>query len=408
MSRTHDIALVISDLGGGGAQRVMLNLIKILSEQGVRICLITSMDEESDRYALPAEITRLTLQHSARPGAGNDHISTLRETVPKPIRHYIPWRAAIGKVLNGMGDVRALRRALSAADSSVALAFMTATNVKTIMASVGLDVRVVVSERIDPDKQPRNWPWHVLRRWLYRYADAVTANSHGALKSMESYVPRSNLFFVPNPVSFPSAPTRTSHRERIILNVGRLTRQKAQDVLLRAYARVAAEMPEWRLVIVGYGRDKDELHALASSLGLSGRVAWIDWTTEIEKYYEKAGIFVLPSRFEGTPNALLEAMSFGLPSIVSDASPGPLEHIVDGHNGLVVPVDDEKRLAAAILRLTASPELRDRMGASARRTSDALNNDDIRDVWSAVLGLPARERARQTESRPCGSRMFEE
>ena len=107
-----------------------------------------------------------------------------------------------------------------------------------------------------------------MRRWLYRYADAVTANSHGALKSMESYVPKSKLFFVPNPVSFPSAPDACSRREKIVLNVGRLTRQKAQDVLLKAFARVAAEMPEWRLAIVGYGRDaRTNFMSLASSSG---------------------------------------------------------------------------------------------------------------------------------------------
>ena len=150
---------------------------------------------------------------------------------------------------------------------------------------------------------------------------------------------------------------------------------------------MASALPEWNLVIVGYGRDKDELHALASSLGLSGRVAWINWTTKIERYYEKAGIFVLPSRYEGTPNALLEAMSFGLPSIVTDGSPGPLEHITDGENGLVVPVDNEERLADAILRLITCRNLRGRMGASARRTIDELNNDDLQDAWSVVLGL---------------------
>ncbi len=391
-AHAHDIALVISDMGGGGAQRVLTNLINIWSEQGLRICLITSLGEEFDRYALPANITRLALRCSTRSGAKLDHLSTSGETMLQPVKPYIPKRSAIDRIRTAIQDVYTLRMALTKANSPIVLAFLTSPNVKTIMASVGLDARVVVSERIDLEKQPRNWPWHVLRRWLYRYADAVTANSHSALKSMESYVPKSKLFFVPNPVSFPSAPDAGSRREKIVLNVGRLTRQKAQDVLLKAFARVAAEMPEWRLAIVGYGQRKDELQALASSLRLSGRVEWVEWTTDIERYYERAGIFVLPSRFEGTPNALLEAMSFGLPSVVTDSSPGPLEHIADGKNGLVVPADDEKRLAEALLRLTSSQELRDRLGASARKTIKALNNDDIRDAWSAVLGLPEGER----------------
>ena len=408
MSHAHDIALVISDIGGGGAQRVMLNLIKFWSEQGLRVCLITFSCENSDKYALPVDITRLTLPNFTRSNAKRDQLAIDRQAIPQPIRRYDPGRSVFGRALRGFADVRALRGALCTAGSPVALAFMTSTNVKTILASAGLDVRVVVSERIDPEKQPPNCPWHVLRRRLYRYADAVTANSHGALQTMESYVPKSKLFFVPNPVSFPSAPARHSRREEIILNVGRLTRQKAQDVLLRAYARVATETPEWKLVIVGHGCDQDELHALASSLGLSDRIAWIHWTAEIEQYYERASIFVLPSRYEGTPNALLEAMSFGLPSIVTDGSPGPLEHVADGENGLVVPVDDEKQLAAAILRLIASRELRDRIGAAARKTIETLSNDDVQGAWSVVLGLSEGERVRRTASWSRGPRSFKE
>ena len=399
----HDITLLIYSMSGGGAQRVMLNLIRMWSEQGLRICLITSLSRDSDRYSLPADVTRLSATRSNMWG--------LLDSVRQRYLRSASWRRAILRtahavlrVLCVVRDVYMLRKTLRTADSPVVVSFLTFTNVSTILASAGLGVRVVVSERIDLDRQPRNWPWHTMRPWLYRYADAVTANSRGALKSMESYVPKSKLHFVPNPVSFPSAPVAGTRRENIVLNVGRLTRQKAQDVLLKAYARVVAEMPEWRLVIVGYGQRKDELQALASSLGLSGCVEWIDWTTEIERYYEKAGIFVLPSRFEGTPNALLEAMSFGLPSVVSDSSPGPLEHIVDGKNGLVVPVDDERQLAEAILSLAANQELRDRLGASARRTIEALNNDDIQDVWAAVLGLPERERGGRTALRPSDTR----
>ena len=406
-ARAHDIAVVISDIAGGGAQRVLTNLIGVWLEQGFRICLLTLAGNSSDMYALPGNITRLTLRPTTIPGTKRDHHSTPQEENPRPIARYIPWISAVGRALDGIREIRNLRRALSTADAPVVLAFMTSSNIKTIIAAMGLDVRVVVSERIDPERQPRIWPWHVLRRWSYRYADAVTANTHGALKSMESYVPRSKLSFVPNPISFPAVSSAGSRRGKIILNVGRLTRQKAQDVLLDAYARVSAEAPEWRLVIVGHGPWKDDLHAQSSALGLSERVTWIDWTTEIEKHYAEAAIFVLPSRFEGTPNALLEAMSFGLPSIVSNGSPGPLEHVADGESGLIVPVDDEIRLAEAILRLATNREFRDRLGASARKAIEEMNNDDIQEAWSVALGLPNTEHVRRTVSSGDGPRIVQ-
>ena len=166
-------------------------------------------------------------------------------------------------------------------------------------------------------------------------------------------------------------------------------RQKAQDVLLKAWARLAPDMPEWTLAVAGEGADEKALRALASSLGLSGRVEWLGWVPDIERCYEKAAIFCLPSRHEGTPNALLEAMAFGLPPVVTDGSSGPLEHVVDGENGLVAPVDDEERLAGAILKLAADPEFAERLGAEARKTVEALNRADIQDAWATALGLSA-------------------
>ena len=308
----------------------------------------------------------------------------------------MPWARAIVRMIIELEQSRALNRLLRMADSPVVLSFLTGSNVKAVLASIGLDTRVVLSERNDLSKQPPIWPRHVLRRWLYRYADAVTANSREAVASMENFVPSTKLFFVPNPVKIPCSAACDMRRDKVILNVGRLTAQKAQDVLLNAYAQVVVQEPEWKLVIAGRGVDKEKLQEQAAELNLMDHVDWVDWTPEIESYYQRAGIFVLPSRFEGTPNALLEAMSFGLPSIVSDGSPGPLEHIVDGENGLVVPVEDEKRLAEAILKLIESEELRNRLGATARVTMEEFSQDAVHGEWMRVLGLPDRKQASTT------------
>ena len=342
-------------------------------------------------FAVQAEVTRLSLKLSV--SSPSFHGNTSRV-----VKKYVPWKSEIGRVINGIRrvingirDVRILRKALFVADSPIVLAFLTATNVKTILAAAGLDVRIALSERIDVEKQPKIWPWPLLRWGLYRCADAVTANSHGALRSMESFVPRSKLFFVPNPISFTTASHPFPRRKMMILNVGRLAHQKAQDILLKAYARVVASRPEWKLTIIGYGPDKQELYDQASSLNLLDHIEWIDWTWKIERYYETAAIFALPSRYEGTPNALLEAMSFGLPSVVTDGSPGPLEHISDGVNGLVVPVDDEFRLANALLRLTDSKDLRDQFGTAARQTIEAIDQDAVYEAWATALALPVLE-----------------
>ena len=107
-------------------------------------------------------------------------------------------------------------------------------------------------------------------------------------------------------------------------------------------------------------------------------------------FMHRASIFALPSRFEGMPNALLEAMAAGLPSVVSDASPGPLEMVSDGQQGLVVPSDDVIAFAAALQQLMLDRDLRHRCGVAARATLRALDWDVVESHWRSVLALPAQ------------------
>lgn len=331
---------------------------------GLRLSVITFAEKHSDQYELHPKVARVSLKLVKRS------------------------RSKFSALFANIQRIYLLRKSLRRADAPVIVSFIATTNVLTILASMGLGTRVVLSERNDPSKQPLDWPWDALRRWLYRHADAVTANSHGALHSLMSFVPGPKLFFVPNPVNLPPVSIREAPRKRTILNIGRLSYQKGQDILLQAYAQIVGKKPDWSLTIVGDGPRKQNLYDQASSLGLLDRIEWIDWTSEISRYYEDAQIFVLPSRYEGMPNVLLEAMSFGLPSIVTDASPGPLEHVVDEENGLIVPTEDVGRLASAIIRLTESRELRYRLGVAARARIFEFDRDAVDDAWASALGIP--------------------
>jgi glycosyltransferase involved in cell wall biosynthesis len=379
-SRPHDVALVIHSLGGGGSERVLTTLANAWATAELRVCIITFSDGNTDRYALHHKITRLFLNHPK-------HSKSLKfsRTLLNPVKQS-KLRVLLA-LCYGIRQTRLLRKSLRTADAPVVLAFLTATNIMTILASTGLDSRVVVSERTDPSMQSLDWPWGILRRWLYRYADVVTANSHGALQSLQKFVPQSKLHFVPNPVKFPAASICESSRTKTILTVGRLSHVKAQDVLLEAYALVVTKKSGWKLTVVGEGPKKQDLYDQASALGLLDHIKWVGWTSEIDRYYKTSRIFVLPSRYEGTPNALLEAMSFGLPVIVTDASPGPLEHVVDGKTGLVVPTEDAHRLANAILKLTENQELRNRLGTAARERIAEFDQDVLKGEWASALGL---------------------
>ena len=173
-----------------------------------------------------------------------------------------------------------------------------------------------------------------------------------------------------------------------VLIVGRLVAQKNHDVLLEAIARLPPELGHWRLAVVGTGELVEALRARADALQVSTRVDWFGRAADPYSFYRHATVFALPSRYEGMPNALMEAMRFGMPPIVGDASPGPLEVVHHGRSGLVVPTGDADALAAAITRLATDPELRRTLGAAARREMARFGPDEAMAVWDDIAGLP--------------------
>jgi len=358
----NGVAFVISDLGPGGAQRVISTVAGELAERGYSISMITLTDDTSDFFALPRDVRRIVM-------GGRVDSNGFFAAVAANLRRL--W---------------ALRQALRQVGAATVVAFVGTTNILTILATIGLGTRIIISERNDPAQQSFGRPWDLMRLLLYRFADVVTANSMGALDTMSAYVPRSKLALVPNPLpKFPSDGQSVAFVTPTVLSVGRLSRQKGFDILLAAFAKVDAN-EDWRLAIAGEGKLAKELARQAEALGISGRIDWLGWVADPFSLYRSASIFVLASRFEGTPNALLEALACGLPCIVTDASPGPLAHIKDSENGLVVPGEDVDALAAAISRLIAKPELGRRLGQCGRERLGKVGADAI-DTWIDVLQL---------------------
>jgi glycosyltransferase involved in cell wall biosynthesis len=206
---------------------------------------------------------------------------------------------------------------------------------------------------------------------------------------MRRYVPAQKLRLIPNPLApayvDPGAPAAAVGTSRVMLSVGRLHRQKGHDLLLRSFAALPPELEDWRLVIAGEGGERDALEALARSLGVADRVRFPGFVADPRALYREAALFVLASRYEGMSNALLEAMSQGLPAVVTDTCPGSLELVADGESGLVVPGADTAALSGALGRLARAPELRQRLGRGAWARSRAYALDGVISQWEQVL-----------------------
>ena len=363
MQGSSELALVISDLGSGGAQKVLVQLAKSWQAGGRRLTVITLAGPEYDFFSLPAGVRRIVIGGVAN---SRNVLTAL----------YANWR----RVLR-------LRRALREAGAPIVIGFVAQTAVLTVLASMRLPVRVVAAERNDPRQQNLGLIWNALRRFAYIQADLVTANSRGVADALADFVALKRVAFLPNPLPSPPHCEPAQLTAPTILSIGRLNHQKAHDVLLAAFTRFSAKQPKWRLAIMGEGPEDAKLRELAARLGIAGKVDWLGRQDNPYPFLRASRIFVLASRHEGMPNALLEAMSCALPCIVSGSSPGPLELVQDRVSGLVVPVDDLEALTDAMQRLAADECLAKALGEKAQERAKGYAPDAVLKLWDQVLGL---------------------
>jgi glycosyltransferase involved in cell wall biosynthesis len=218
-----------------------------------------------------------------------------------------------------------------------------------------------------------------LTRWLFARADVVAANSEDALHVLREWAPRiKDCRRVLNPLDFeqiddlagqndlPPAVAK-ANGEILILGIGRiLLIHKGFDVLVKACARLR-DLPAWKLVIVGSGPDEDRLRSLITAAELANRVILLPAVTNPFPFYRAADIVVLPSRYEGFPNVLFEAMALGKATISADCKCGPREMTEAGRYGRLVAVDDDGALAQELQELMGNATARTKLGMDAKR-----------------------------------------
>ena len=357
------IAYFIDHLRGDGTQHMLVQLVRGLSARG-HAQNIFCLNRSYDAHILEA------LQNA---GASVQIIGT-------------------PALLSGRGLAmmwRALRR--SGADVVVTLLFFGDVLGRTL-AHWARVPHIVTSIRARNVNYAR---WMLfLSRATMRWADAVILNSATVAEfaSAREGAARDKIHIIPNGIdvrAYQQPVTRDALRHefgfapscRIVGSVGRLTRQKGYDVLLDALAQLPVPRPA--LLLVGEGEERGALEARARVFGL--QVCFAGYRRDVAQLLGALDVYVQPSRFEGMPNALLEAMAAGCACVATDAD-GTRELITDNVQGWLVPPENANALADAITRVLCAPHDAARCGTAARqRAMDEFGLDVMVSAWERVL-----------------------
>ncbi|MCU1385815.1 MAG: hypothetical protein JWL71_4512 [Acidobacteria bacterium] len=245
-------------------------------------------------------------------------------------------------------------------------------NVFALTGAALARVPVRIGSRRDILIPQRSSAQHRLQALSYRCAHHIVANSRAAAIQLEREgVGRSRISVIPNGIDlerYAPAPVRTPGH--VVTTVANLRPEKGHDVLVRAMATVAREIPDVVVQLVGGGPMRAALLGQIGTLGLTNVVRLLGDREDVPEVLAGTDVFVLPSRTEAFPNGIMEAMAMRLPVVASDVGGIP-ELIAHERNGILVPPDDERALAAAVLELFRDPARADRLAASARATIES-------------------------------------
>lgn len=357
MSKGRHVCFLTGTLNAmAGAERMTAVIANALADCGHSVSILSLWDKESCFPLHPA--VRHEALFAERPSFKKAYLATVAG-----IRRYCRDRKV---------DV------LVQVDTMLALFALPAT--------VGLGVEHIAWEHCHFDEDLGRRARRFARRLAARYCKhVVVLTERDRLRWEEALHPRSQVVAIPNPLPFPFPEEPAPRTGKTVLAMGRLVHAKGFDVLIRAWKLVAAEAPDWKLVIHGEGEERQALTALVAELGLRESVSLPGICLDATEAYRNASIFCLSSRYEGFGLVLIEAMAFGLPIASTDCETGPKELLKDGENALLVSTGNAESLAEGLLQLIRKPDEAARIGATGREKAGAFALQHIAVKWGKLV-----------------------
>jgi GalNAc-alpha-(1->4)-GalNAc-alpha-(1->3)-diNAcBac-PP-undecaprenol alpha-1,4-N-acetyl-D-galactosaminyltransferase len=360
---------------GGGAEKVLADVASGLSARGHDVSILTLDHPGSSFYHLSPSVTRYGMACNA-PNRTTNPMAFL-QAVPK------------------------IRRTVRKIEPDMVIAFMHSMYVPLTFTLLGSGLPLIASEHTVANHYLKRPLQNKLRRWAEARSSLVTIPSEAARATFLQPGERDRAV-VFNPVNltpFAASIGLVAETPPIVVSVGRFMAEKDHSTLLKAFAQVAPEFPDWKLRLVGDGVLRPALEAERRALGLEGRVEMPGFTRDVANVYANARFVVMASRYESFGLVAAEALASGRALLGFDDCAGISEIVTDGENGLLVPAGSSKvsrtqTLAEGLRRLMGDKDLCIRLGSAGPAAISRFSLPSVIDRWEEVIRI-ARSRKKR-------------
>lgn len=345
------ILAIITGMTNGGAERVMATLCNHFSKNNeVELCILKNKTSD---YVI------------------SDKVKIVSGNI---------------KNKNMVKSIKFIKEQIEEYQPDIVLSFMTKTNIVTLLAGkkAAYKCPIVISERANPYHTKGILDF--LRKKTYKYTDGCIFQTKDAQEYYNNIL-KCESIVIRNPLSpdFKIKPYE-GKREKKIVCTARLSKEKNQQLLIKSFAKIKNKYSDYKLEIYGEGPDKDSLQQLIDELNIGDRVKLMGRKKNIIDCIKKAAIFVLPSNSEGMPNALLEAMALGIPSIATDCPIGGSAILIkNNENGLLIPMNDEDKMIGAMEKIISNQDFSNRISQNAAKIVDYFESEKVCKEWEDYL-----------------------
>ncbi|MBD5403649.1 MAG: glycosyltransferase family 4 protein [Treponema sp.] len=350
----HKISIILTDITKqAGTERAVVNLANIFISLGYSVRILSTDSETGiSPYSLKSEVEII----------------------------HLGLRIATAKGFSKINEYKKLKQKIGLIIKS--------ENVDCLIGTYSLfnalitkihGVKTIGCEHFNYESAPK--VHRLIRRFFYPKLDAVVVLTE---RDKKHYVFLKNACVIPNSLSF-TPRTFSSCRNKKMISLGRLTKQKGYDLLIDSMSMIKDEITDWSVEIFGAGEDKESLEHKIHENGLEDILSIKPPVSDVESVYSSSSIYLSSSRYEGLQMTLLEAQSCGVPCIVFDCPCGPAEIVEDNKTGFVVPLGDRKYFAKKILELVENERMRIEFGKNAAIEAGRFSSESVAEKWENLL-----------------------